>query len=129
MEPGLCDLARLEWAVHEVEHAADAELDAASLDLLSSEDPSAIGLRLHPGLVLLAQSEGPVLVWRKGWQAEFDALAAGDAALMQALMRGLSLAQALDMALAADADFDFTAWLQAALRETWLQAAFLLDPD
>ncbi len=108
MDETLCDLARLAWAMHEAERAADAELDAASLALLGSEDPARLGLRMRPGLQLLPQSGGPVLVWRKGWRACSAALAPADAALMQALLAGRDLAFSLDAAaLAGGPEFDF----------------------
>ena len=128
IEDEALDLARLEWALHEAERAADAALDLASLQLLSTADPAQVGLRLRPGLqVLTAQSAGPVLVWRQGWRGESRPLASGEAALLQALQAGNDLAAALDAGLTAQADFDFGAWLQAALREELLQAACLLD--
>jgi len=122
------DLARLEWALHEAERAADVALDAASLQLLATADPSRVGLRLRPGAQLLSeQSGGPLLVWRRGWRGVSRALTGGEAALLQAVQAGSDLASALDAALSAQADFDFGAWLQAALREDLLQAACLLD--
>src|SRR6202012_2505332 len=72
-QPGIedapLDLARLEWALHEAERALDTALDAASLQLLATADPSRVGLRLRPGLqVLGAQSAVSLLVWRQGWR-------------------------------------------------------------
>ena len=123
IDPALCDLARLEWAMHEAERAANAELDVDSLALLGGEDPGRLTLKLRPGLTLLPQATGPVLVWRKGWRACSAALLAGEAALLQALLEGKSLAAALDAAVVQDETLDFTACLQTALREAWLQAA------
>lgn len=127
VEDAPLDLARLEWALHEAERAADTALDAASLQLLATADPSRVGLRLRPGVQMLgAQSAGPLLVWRQGWRGASRPLGDGEAALLQALQSGIDLAAALDVALAAQADFDFGAWLQTALREDLLQAAYLL---
>lgn len=126
MEPALPDLARLEWAVHCAERAVDDEFDAASLALLASTDPAALGLRLAPGAAVLAQSGGAVFVWRRAWQVESLAVAPGAAAFMSALLVGASLAGALDAADVAGGDFDFGAWLQQALGEAWLRGAAVL---
>lgn len=115
------DLARLEWALHVAEGAADGALDADSLSLLASVEANELALRLRPGVQLLAaQSTGSLLVWRKGWRAQSAPLTAAEAALMQALLDGLDLDSALSLA---GSEFDFSAWLQAALREAWLQRA------
>lgn len=125
-DSGLPDLARLDWALHCAEHAADAELDAASLGLLGTADPDELWLQLRPGVALLAQREGGVLVWRDGWRGVSQALAKGDAAFVQAVIDGAPLAAALESAAqvkgsGAESDFDFGAWLQAALQNAWLQ--------
>lgn len=120
---GLPDLARLDWALHEAERAADAALDAASLDLLASMPAEALRLRLRPGVALLAQAAGPVLVWRDGWRGQWQALPAADAVFVRGLLAGASLGEAV---AAAGAGFDFGAWLQAALRQAWLQGASLI---
>lgn len=118
------DLARLEWALHRAEAAANVALDTASLSLLASVDAAELRLRLRPGVqVLAAQSDGPLLVWRKDWRAHSTSLTAAEAALTQALLGGLDLASALSRAEAAGGEFDFSAWLQAALREAWLHRA------
>jgi hypothetical protein len=124
---GLPDLARLDWAIHHAERAADAALDADSLQLLGNTPPEALWLQLRPGVTLLAQQAGAVLVWREGWRGVSQALSAPDGAFMHALLDGASLARALAVAaavkgLGAESDFDFAAWLQAALRNAWLQA-------
>jgi len=129
MDGALCDLARLEWAYLATERAADAVLDVASLDLLARTDPQHLGLRMRPGLQLLAQQGGPWLVWRQGWRAASRTLADGEAALLLALLQGRSLDSGLSEAVAADPAFDFSAWLQIALQEAWLQSAFVLDPE
>lgn len=124
---GLPDLARLDWALHQAERAADAELDAASLNLLATTPPEALQLQLRPGVVLIEQSRGPVLVWRRGWRGEWQALSAAEAAFFAALVRGVNLAEALQASEVkgseSEADFDFGAWLQAALHKAWLMGA------
>jgi len=126
MEAEPCELARLEWACHEAERAADAALDIGSLDLLATQEPSQIGLSMRPGLVLLRQSSGSWLVWRRQWRAESRALPEAEALLMQALLDGVDLESALAAAMEAYALFDFSAWFQTALTEGWLQAAHTL---
>ncbi|WP_077038119.1 putative DNA-binding domain-containing protein [Pelomonas sp. KK5] len=128
IEPAPLDLARLEWAIHQAERAADAPLpDAASLQRLADTEPARLQLLLRPGLTLLPQSDGPWLVWRRHWRAESRAVSLGDAALIAALLAGRSLGQALDTAALADPEHDFAAWLQAALGEGWLLAVRLRD--
>ncbi|PTT78286.1 hypothetical protein DBR42_23880 [Pelomonas sp. HMWF004] len=123
---GLPDLARLDWALHLAERAEDSALDADSLGLLGQHDPEALWLQLRPGVALLAQQAGPVLVWRQGWQAVSQPVSAADASFMAAVLGGQSLADALSTAAVkgsdAEADFDFGAWLQAALQNAWLLA-------
>lgn len=121
-DSGLPDLARLDWAVHEAERAADATLDAVSLDLLGTTPPERLWLLLRPGVALLNQTEGPLLVWRQGWRGLSRPLPAADAVFTQALLDGVNLGEALVKGSTAAADFDFAAWLQAALQNAWLQA-------
>lgn len=125
-DSGLPDLARLDWALHLAERAADVELDALSLNLLGTTAPEDLWLQLRPGVALLAQREGAVLVWRDGWRGRSQPLPAADAAFVGALLRGVNLAAALQAAFevkgsGAESDFDFGAWLQAALQNAWLQ--------
>jgi len=113
MDPALVDLARLEWALHQAESAADEGLDAASLSLFGTQEPQALRLRFMPGLALLGQT----LVWRQGWRAVSMELEGANAVFMRSLMQGTNLHEAL---LAAGESLDFSTWLQQALRETWL---------
>ncbi len=113
MDQALVELARLEWALHEAESAAEEVPDAASLALLGTQAPEALRLRFMPGLALLDRT----LVWRQGWRAVSLDLGGPNAVFMRSLMQGQSLHDAL---LAAGADFDFSIWLQQALREPWL---------
>lgn len=126
---GLPDLARLDWALHEAERAADATLEADSLARLGDTPPASLWLQLRPGVALVPQAGGPVLVWRQGWRGRWQALPPGQAAFMRALLGGAALADALAAAVKGsgaeadrDGDFDFGGWLQAALQNAWLQA-------
>lgn len=133
----LIDLARLEWAAHAAERAADSELDAPSLALMSELQPDRLSLVFRPGLQLLrvaaeawqAWSGSPatacvnLVIARKAWRAEAHEVSAGDWALMCELLGGADLQRALAQALCVQADFDFSIWLQAALLKGWLLAA------
>ena len=146
MDDWLCDLARLEWAVHLALRAADLAFDPASFDLLASQDPAQLRLQLPAGLSLLqvhaeawsiwsgeAGDESserviPVLLWRHRWGFKGRRLSQGDSQLLQAMIDGRSLEAALQQTFAVDAGFDFSAWLQVALREGWLQGAARIIP-
>ncbi len=52
--PYLGDCARLDWAVHCCERAADAEVDAESIARLGDTDPQRLHLQLRPGVAVLA---------------------------------------------------------------------------
>ncbi len=142
MPQWLCDLARIEWAAHRCERAADSELDAASLGLLSEVEPQDLHLLFRPGLQLLrvdveawdfwsatsaesAEQDTKVglVIARKAWSAQVHCLQPGDWALMKALSDAADLEQALQQAFALRSDFDFSAWLQAALLNGWLLGA------
>jgi hypothetical protein len=133
---GLPDLARLDWALHQAERAADAELDADSLALLSQLPAESLWVQLRPGVSLLAQVEGPVLVWRKGWRGQWQAVSIAESTFVQQLLDGATLADALaatavkGSGLSADrnGEFDFGAWLQAALQNAWLHAVRSTPP-
>jgi hypothetical protein len=127
--PYLADVARLEWAVHSALCAADAaRLDPAELagvapalqgDLrfevlpgtrvLRSIHPIALIWAIHqadfadPFSVDLTQGEC-VLVSRDGFTVSVRALGAGEYALYESLIDGATLSDALDRALAAQAD-------------------------
>jgi hypothetical protein len=119
-DSGLPDIARLDWALHQAERAEDVELDAASLTLLGTTPAHALLLQLRPGLALLPQSDGPVLVWRQGWRGAWQAVSSGEAQFMRALLDEVNLGEALVKGSSAEADFDFSAWLQASLQNAWL---------
>ena len=51
--PYLGDCARLDWAVHRCERAANATLDAASIARLGDTDPQRLHLELRPGVAVL----------------------------------------------------------------------------
>ncbi len=146
-EPYLADVARLDWAVHRAEQAADRGA-ARGLERLAEADPARLQLRLAAGVALLcsaypvvsiwqahrseaADRFAPVreafaagrgenaLVWRDGFKAARAALPEADARFMQAAARR-PLAGA--GARPAGAGFAFDGWLLQALQQGWLQA-------
>ena len=143
-EPFLADVARVEWALHVAATAADVRADPASFRLLVELDPSQLLLVTGAGVDLVASpwpvaslvnahlagepSLGQVsqwmlegraeaaLVWRESYRPRVREAAPGEAALVQALRAGQSLACGLDAAISADAEFDFQAWLAPAVQ-------------
>lgn len=145
--PWLADCARLDWARHVCERAADAALDADSLQRLGDTDAHKLRLHLLPCVQVLRSSwpvgslwqahQRPleqqehaaadalthgqaetVVIWRQPWLVQIKSLPAADANWMAALSDApVSLAELLDKAAAG---FDFTAWLGEALRHGWL---------
>ena len=154
-EPYLADVAALDWAVHTAELASDAGTAASGLDRLATGEPDGLWLHLAAGTALLTSAHpvatiwqahrsaaadrfAPVrlafergagehaLVWRQGYQAQVSALPEAAAGFTRALLAGLSLGQALDLA---GTDFSFEAWLLAALQQGWLASVDTLAFD
>jgi len=152
-EPYLADVARVDWAVHAIEHAADVPAPPAGLPLLGELDPSQLRLQLRPGLMCIASRWPLVTIWqahrssdvdrfapvrqaladrmaetalvaRPQWRATVDPIDHASARFMAALLASASLAQALD---AAGATFSFEIWLHDALCQRWLQAVEPID--
>lgn len=136
--PYLGDVARLEWHVHDVFHAADHEpMSIERLSALPVEQLPHIVCVLHPASRLFA-SPFPVdciwqlnqpdaaadetidldagrvwlLVRRRGFVIEVEALNEAHYALLAALRDGLTLQQALGRTLALAPEFDFAGFLQ-----------------
>ena len=152
--PYLGDVARAEWALHRAAGAADAAPDLPSFARLAQEDPQGLALSLAPGTAVIA-SRHPVaslvtahlhgtpslaeaaqrlqrgegehaLVWRQGHRPRIAPTAPAAAALVQALLAGADLPQALDAAATCNAQdapdateeaLDFSAWLHAAVTD------------
>jgi Putative DNA-binding domain len=151
-EPYLADVARVEWLLHQAETAANAQADLASFNLLATQDPAALRLRLAPGAAVFASAWpvlsiiqahqagadapdlGPArkrmqagagehaLVWRQGFKPLLREAQASEAAWLQALLQGQHLPAALE---AATDDFDFNTWLPQAV-QSGLALAVLL---
>jgi hypothetical protein len=152
--PYLADCARLDWALHCCERAADAAPHSASFARLADTDPSRLVAEFMPGLALI-ESRWPIvsiheahrtgeaaafealpdaiaqpraenaLVSRRGWKAIVTPVDDETARWTRLLLDGRDLASAL--ALAGER-FDFGAWLAAALQGAWLKEVRVL-PD
>lgn len=138
-EPYLADVARVDWAVHAAERAADTP-PPQGLMRLAEGDPARLRLRLAAGTALVASPHPVATIWhahrrsdarrfdaaraalaagtaetalvqRHGWRAEVRAVAAPEAAFTSAVLAGTPLAAALDAA----PGFEFEPWLHAAL--------------
>jgi len=135
--PYLPDVARLEWAMHEVFHAADAapfplerlaEVPAdahatlrftlsPACRLLASPWPVARLWALHqPGVAWddafdIAAGGESVLVRRSGFEVELEPLAAADFAMLRRLADGQTLGEALAAVRETAPGFDLAAFL------------------
>ena len=148
--PYLGDSARLDFALHRNERAADAAVGAASLALLDSVDPSQLRIRLMPGTALL-RSSWPIASIHRAHQLTGDhaerafervreAIASGQGEVALVVRRGWrgvvetvneadarwteSLLAGANVAVAfeqAGEGFDFAAWLQTAIQRGWLK--------
>jgi hypothetical protein len=152
--PWLADSARLDWAVHVCESAADAVHDPATLGLLAEHDPGELGIDFLPGTALL-DSVHPIVSLRALHAADAAAGEVDAEALRHLLAAGRgepaivwrqgfrARVQALDAATAAftadllagvslgtaldthAAQVDFTDWLHRALSCGWMKGVAL----
>lgn len=133
--PYLPDVARLEWAWHEVFHAAAAPpLDLARLAAVPEDARDGVQLHLQPAARLVA-SDYPVLsIWQtnqdghagdstlsldsggeqvlviqRDLEVELHALGRAEHELLDRLARGATLAEAAEAAFAREPEFDFAA--------------------
>jgi hypothetical protein len=136
--PFLSDVARLDWAIHQVERAADSTpLDPSRWALLSTPDLTRVHFEFAAATALI-QSPHPIVsiynahqsndfsalnqgaatrsenawVHRNGFRAVVSVMSDADANFTQALQRGSNLADALGAT--DDPAFDFTHWLTRA---------------
>lgn len=138
-EPFIADVARVEWLLHVAATAADAVPDAASLQLLTRQDPCTFTLVLAPGAACVASAYPVVsivnahllgepaleeagrrlrggfaetaLVWREGFKPRLREALSGEAAFLAALQEKRSLADSLRAA----PELDFNQWLAPAV--------------
>ena len=141
-EPYLADVARLEWAVHQAERAADGAAPQG-LEQLAGHDPAGLWLVLAPGTAVIESPHPVATIWsahrndapdrfapvraafaagrgetvrvaRQGWRATVTPIDGPEHRYTSALLAGRSLSAALSEA---GAGFDFEAWLIAALQQ------------
>lgn len=153
--PYLADVARLEWAYHQVFHAADhPPLDLAALARVSAERHGELCFQLHPAARLL-HSDFPILrIWqnnqdeskgdatvdlseggssllivrRADLDIEFQLLAAGEFALLRALDERCDFATACERAMAAQPTFDLPACFSRHVLRGTFASFHRLDP-
>lgn len=147
-EPYLADVARLDWAVHCADHAADFPGPVSGLERLADADPAQLRLQLVPGTALVSSAHPVATIWqahrsdagdrfdavraafargagehalvcRAGYKAAVTALPGAQSIFVRVLLDGRSLAHAL---AAAGNGFDFERWLVAALQQGGLAA-------
>lgn len=132
--PYLPDMARLEWAMHEIFHAPDGE--PFSFERLSAADLATLAFELNPDCRLLrspypvdrlwelhqpgvdwdeafdiASGGAAMLVRREGYEVVVERLGEGDFAMLAALAQGGRLDVAYEAAVKADAGYDLGAFL------------------
>jgi hypothetical protein len=147
-EPYLADVARLDWAVHQADRAADDLAPAVGLPLLASHDPIALRLQLRAGHAVLLSPHPVHAIWAAhrsdapdrfdpvrqafaearadavrvrldGLRVTVDPIPPDHARFEQALLAGDDLA----LAVAAAGDgFDFEPWFIDTLRRDGLRA-------
>ena len=141
--PLLAELARLEWACHEVYQAADSPpLSHDQLHALASVDPSQVTFHLHAASRLLSfpfpvhrvwlalQPEAPadevvdlplpeqetgVVVTRGDGKVQVTPLARTDYLLLEAMSRGVDAASVERIAIESEPEFDFPRFLATVL--------------
>lgn len=150
--PYLGDCAKLDWALHRCERAADANFDTGSAARLGDTDPSRLAVVFMPGLAVI-ESRWPiatihrahhdaaasfdevreaiareqpesVIVSRRGWKAVHATVDDATAQWTCQLLEGSDLATALSQA---GERFDFTAWLTLAITSNWLKEFSVLS--
>jgi hypothetical protein len=153
--PSVMDVARAEWALHTAGTATDAQLDAASFQLLAAHDPAQLRLIYSPGcalirsaypIVALIQLHDPrasdahevarlaigngepqtALIWRQGLRPVIGSTDLATAALIEASLQGQPLSSALDAAFEQSPGFDFSGWLAAHVQSGVLLGAALV---
>ncbi len=141
--PLLAELARLEWACHEVCQAADSPpLSQDRLQVLASVDPSQVRFHVHAATRLLffsfpvhrvwqalqpdasadvvvelplPEEETGVVVTRGDGKVQVMSLAMADYQLLEAMARGADAASVEQMAIEFDPAFDFARFITTAL--------------
>lgn len=144
--PYLADVARLEWRVHQIYHAAEhAALDISRLTAVATERYETLRFTLHPASALFAsrypvqriwqvnQPDYPgapdvnldsggvkLLVERRTQRVVIQVLSSGDWALLRQIANGANFATACASALSAEADYDLESVLQRFIAQSTL---------
>ena len=71
-EPYLADVARLDWAVHRAELAADGDASVQGLQQLADGDPATLRLCLAEGVALIASPHPVVSIWHYVQHNKFE---------------------------------------------------------
>jgi hypothetical protein len=144
VSPLLGELARLEWACHEVYQAADAlPLSGERLSTLASMDPSQVIFQVHAAVRLLSfpfpvhriwlalqpaapadavadlpplpEQETWIIVMRGDGQVQVTPLAKTDYLLLEAMSRGVDAASVEQIAIEFEPEFDFPRFVATVL--------------
>lgn len=86
-EPGLVDIARLDWAMHRAAVAADDDEPARGLMLLGQADPECLVLLLRAGAAVISSPYPIVEIWRAHHDLASTGQAQGDDAMRFASAR------------------------------------------
>ncbi len=141
--PVIRELARLEWACHEIHQAADSTpVSREQLQAIASADPARVTLRFHPSTRFLSfpipihrvwqalqpgaagddvvdlplpDEETYVVVTREAGTVQVMPVLALDYVAFEALSHGADLASVEQRAREADPDVDFQRWWATAL--------------
>ncbi|MFA5240755.1 MAG: DNA-binding domain-containing protein [Sulfuricella sp.] len=137
----LPDVARLEWACHQAFYAADqASLSIKGLADIPPEQFKQLRFRMNPASALLASGYPVQRIWevnqpgfagdqgvdlalggvklliiRRGFQIELQALGAGEFSMLESLAAGCTVAEAYDQAERVEPEFDFMLFLKRHL--------------
>jgi hypothetical protein len=133
--PWLVHVARLEWAVHAAQSAADAPAEVLGLQRLAQDDPDHLGVRFVPGSAGIACGWPVLTLWRAhqgppgealDLQGARDALAAQRGEAVWVWRRGLQV----ELAALDDTTHAFSADLLAGVPlGPALNGALARDPD
>ncbi|THJ24897.1 MAG: hypothetical protein CAF45_003650 [Nitrospira sp. CG24E] len=154
--PLLVELARLEWACHEVYQAADSlPLSQDRLQVIASVDPSQVTFHLHAASRLLSfpfpvdrvwqalqpdasadvvvelplpEEETGVVVTRGSGKVQVTPLARADYLLLEAMARGVDAASVERMAIESEPKFDFALFMTTVL-SLHVIAGFSVEQD
>ncbi len=139
----LAELARLEWACHEVYQAADSPpLSQDRLQAVASVNPSQVTFHLHPASRLLSfpvpvhrvwqalqpdtsadivvelplpEKETGIVVTRGDGKVQVTPLARADYLLLEAMSRGVDAASVEQMAIESEPEFDSARFMTTVL--------------